>query len=37
MVRCSRACWPQLNSTSGSASSLATLSLIFVSQSWRPP
>ena len=35
-VRCSRACWLAVNSTSGSASSVATLSETFTAQSVRP-
>lgn len=35
-VRCSRACWWCVNSTSGSASSVATLSEIFTAISARP-
>ena len=35
-VRCSRACWPAVNSTSGSPSSTPTLSEILTAHSSRP-
>ena len=36
VVRCSRACWLQVKSTSGSFSSVAALSEILISDSARP-
>ncbi len=35
-VRCSRACWPAVNRTSGSPSSVATLSESLTAHSSRP-